>query len=283
MDFTNGILRPTHISKAVDLEESVTSDDARTGAGYQKTGDLITLPYTEVVATEQPFASTVERVTPFLTARWEGVLSIDPTQDNWFEQEIAPQLIINREGNFDAVVASLGNSIGTVWNSWQTTWSGVVTRGVGNVSDDNDFEPGRQFNAVRQSRTGTFTEVEEDFELESQGFRSVSKTLIPFTRAKDITFTANSLKPFTRLYIYFGGKVVNTYVTPDASGAFGTTFGSFSDLETPVAGSTLISDGRGDCRGVFSIPDPKISGNPQFPKRPPPAPQDPLPCHRHPQ
>ena len=265
MDFTNGILRPTHISKAVDLEESVTSDDARTGAGYQKTGDLITLPYTEVVATEQPFASTVERVTPFLTARWEGVLSIDPTQDNWFEQEIAPQLIINREGNFDAVVASLGNSIGTVWNSWQTTWSGVVTRGVGNVSDDNDFEPGRQFNAVRQSRTGTFTEVEEDFELESQGFRSVSKTLIPFTRAKDITFTANSLKPFTRLYIYFGGKVVNTYVTPDASGAFGTTFGSFSDLETPVAGSTLISDGRGDCRGVFSIPDPKISGNPQFP------------------
>ena len=270
MDFEQGILRPTHISKPVDLEESVTSDDARTGAGYQKTGDLITLPYTEVVATEQPFASTVERVAPFLTARWEGVLSIDPTQDNWFEQEIAPQLIINREGNFDAVVASLGNSIGTVWNAWQTTWAGVVTRTGALVSDGDQvqeafFRRQRQFNAVRQSRTGTFTEVEEEFELESQGFRSVSKTLIPFTRAKDITFTANSLKPFTKLYIYFGGKVVNTYVTPDASGAFGTTFGSFSDLETPVAGSTLISDGRGDCRGVFSIPDPKVSGNPQFP------------------
>ena len=270
MDFEQGILRPTHISKPVDLEESVTSDDARTGAGYQKTGDLITLPYTEVVATEQPFASTVERVAPFLTARWEGVLSIDPTQDNWFEQEIAPQLIINREGNFDAVVASLGNSIGTVWNAWQTTWAGVVTRTGALVSDGDQvqeafFRRQRQFNAVRQSRTGTFTEVEEEFELESQGFRSVSKTLIPFTRAKDITFTANSLKPFTKLYIYFGGKVVNTYVTPDASGAFGTTFGSFSDLDTPVAGSTLISDGRGDCRGVFSIPDPKVSGNPQFP------------------
>ena len=276
MDFEQGILRPTHISKPVDLEESVTSDDARTGAGYQKTGDLITLPYTEVVATEQPFASTVERVAPFLTARWEGVLSIDPTQDNWFEQEIAPQLIINREGNFDAVVASLGNSIGTVWNAWQTTWSGVVE--IGGTLADFRGDPdtfvmqgpgpgrgGRQFNATRQTRTGTFTEVEEDFELESQGFRTVSKTLIPFTRAKDITFTANSLKPFTKLYIYFGGKVVNTYVTPDASGAFGTTFGSFSDLDTPVAGSTLISDGRGDCRGVFSIPDPKVSGNPQFP------------------
>ena len=268
IDFEQGILRPTHVSKSVDLEESVSSDDARTGAGYKKTGDLITLPYTEKVLTEQPFASTVERVAPFLIANWEGILAISPTQDNWFETEIAPQLIINREGNFDAVVASLGNSIGTVWNSWQTTWAGVVTRGGGATLIDTENEernPGRQFNAVQQSRTGTFTEVEEDFELESQGFRSVSKTLIPFTRAKDITFTANSLKPFTKLYIYFGGKVVNTYVTPDASGAFGTTFGSFSDLETPVAGSTLISDGRGDCRGVFSIPDPKISGNPQFP------------------
>jgi hypothetical protein len=269
IDFEQGILRPTHVSKSVDLEESVSSDDARTGAGYKKTGDLITLPYTEKVLTEQPFASTVERVAPFLIANWEGILAISPTQDNWFETEIAPQLIINREGNFDAVVASLGNSIGTVWNSWQTTWAGVVTRGAGDDrqldTENVERNPGRQFNAVQQSRTGTFTEVEEDFELESQGFRSVSKTLIPFTRAKDITFTANSLKPFTKLYIYFGGKVVNTYVTPDASGAFGTTFGSFSDLETPVAGSTLISDGRGDCRGVFSIPDPKISGNPQFP------------------
>lgn len=272
MDFEQGILRPTHVSKSVDLEESVTSDDARTSAGYQKTGDiLITLPYTEKVLTEQPYASTVERVAPFLVASWEGILAISPTQDNWFETEIAPQLIINREGNFDAVVASLGNSIGTVWNAWQTTWSGVVGGRQVNIDQGGDRSEeqfrtvGRQFNATVQSRTGTFTEVEEDFELESQGSRSVSKTLIPFTRAKDITFTANSLKPFTRLYIYFGGKSVNQYVTPDASGAFGTTFGSFSDLETPVAGSTLISDGRGDCRGVFSIPDPKISGNPQFP------------------
>jgi hypothetical protein len=115
-----------------------------------------------------------------------------------------------------------------------------------------------------QSRTGILTEVEEQIELERQGLRSIAKTMIPFARSKDISFTANSLKPFTRLYIYFGGKVVNAYVTPDASGAFGTTFGSYSDVETPVVGSTLISDGRGDCRGVFTIPDPKISGNPQW-------------------
>jgi hypothetical protein len=68
MDFQKSMLRPLHVSKSVDLEESVTTDDARTSAGYQKTGDLITLPYTEVVLTEQPYASTVERVAPYLTA-----------------------------------------------------------------------------------------------------------------------------------------------------------------------------------------------------------------------
>ena len=267
MDFSEGTLRPVHVTKSVDLEESATSDDARTGAGYQKTGDLITLPYTEVVLTEQPFASSIERVAPFLTATWLGILSIDPTQDNWFETEIAPQLIINREGNFDAVTAALGNSIGTVWNAWQTTWAGIVTRQE--VTGDADSWWGRQvvqrqFNAVNQTRTGTFTEVEENIELESQGFRSIAKTMIPFARSKTITFTANSLKPFTRVYIYFGGKNVNAYVTPNASGALGTAFGSYSDVETPVAGSKLITDGRGDCLGVFTIPDPKITGNPRF-------------------
>jgi len=131
MDFSKGVLRPIHVSKSVDLEENITTDAARTSAGYQKTGDLITLPYTEVVLTEQPFASTVERVAPYLTATWKGVVSLDPTQDNWMETEIAPELIINRGGDYDAVVAAIGNNMGTVWNSWQTTWSGTVVRDDG--------------------------------------------------------------------------------------------------------------------------------------------------------
>jgi hypothetical protein len=138
MDFQKSMLRPLHVSKSVDLEESVTTDDARTSAGYQKTGDLITLPYTEVVLTEQPYASTVERVAPYLTATWKGFVSLDPTQDNWMETEIAPQLVINREGNYDAVVAAIGNNMGAVWNGWQTTWQGVVQQDDGTGNGDGD-------------------------------------------------------------------------------------------------------------------------------------------------
>jgi hypothetical protein len=122
----------------------------------------------------------------------------------------------------------------------------------------------RNYTATQQSRTGVLTEVFEDIELTSNGFRSISKTLIPYARSKTITFTANSLKPFTKLYVYFDKRVVNAYVTPGASGAIGTAFLNFSDVQTPVAGSTLISDGIGNCEGTFTIPDPKISGNPRF-------------------
>jgi len=132
MDFQIGELRPPHITKSVDLEESVTTDSSRTGVGYQKTGDLLTLPYTEVVLTEQPFASTVERVAPFMTATWKGVVEISPTQDNWMETEITPALIINN-GNYDSVLASVGNNLGTVWNAWQTTWAGVIQQDDGTV------------------------------------------------------------------------------------------------------------------------------------------------------
>ena len=122
----------------------------------------------------------------------------------------------------------------------------------------------RNFNATQQTRTGTLVEVFENIERTSNGFRSIANTLIPFARSKTITFTAKSLKPFTRLYVYFDKRVVNIYVTPASSGAIATTFSNFSNVASPVAGSNLISDSVGNCEGTFTIPDPKISGNPQF-------------------
>ena len=123
----------------------------------------------------------------------------------------------------------------------------------------------QNYNATKQTKTGTNTEVSEDFELTSNGFKSIAKTVIPYARSKVITFTATSLKPFTKLFIYFDKKLVNIYVTPASSGAVGTTYGNFSTVATPVMGSDLISDGVGNCEGTFTIPNPRESGNPKFP------------------
>ena len=259
MDMQLGELRPIHKTKGIDLLEQATTDSARTTAGYQKTGDLLTLPYTEEVISEQPFATTVERVTPFLTASWAGKVVLDPDQDSWFETEIAPELVINREGNFDAVVAANRNQLGTVWNSWQDTWSGRVrttrTQVSFNEGGGDDFFIQRIVETGTSRRTGTRTFVEESVERESQGFKVVSRVAIPVVRARNIRFDAEGLRPFTRVYVFFDKRDVNAFITPDAD--------STTDA-TPAAGSPLIVKSDSLCGGTFAIPDPKISGNPQF-------------------
>ena len=254
MDMQRGELRPIHKTKAVKLEESVSTDAARASAGYQKTGDLITLPYTEESFTSQPYATRVERITPFLTSSWIGIVELSPSGDEWFETEIAPELVINVEGNFDAVLNANQNQIGTIWNAWQTTWSGVVSS---RTEGDPIGGGTRTIQTVRtdSGRTGIRTDVVEQIDRESQGFRVVSRSMIPVMRQNTITFTGVGFRPNTRLYGFFDKKAVSAYITPSTG---------YSLDEPPVAGSGLVTSASGKIIGTFVIPDPKVSGNPTF-------------------
>ena len=85
-----------------NLVEVNTTDTQRTNAGYQKTGDLITLPYdNKSHFIEQPYATRVENVQTYLIHEWVGKINLSPSGDEWFETEEVPALIINVEGNFD--------------------------------------------------------------------------------------------------------------------------------------------------------------------------------------
>ncbi|MDP7366930.1 MAG: DUF4815 domain-containing protein, partial [Candidatus Pacebacteria bacterium] len=267
MDFGLGQLRPKHKARAIDLIEKTSnaSDTARAAAGYQKTGDLITLPYTETELTKQVYATRVEKVNPLLVASWVGSVELTPSSDTWFETEVAPDLIVNEEGDYDAVMAKEKNNLGCVWNSWQTQWSGVVETKV-----DNWIEGGVQFRPQRwdvtrttetvrtdQTRTGVETQVDLRVDRESQGLKVISIATIPIMRSKTITFTGVQFKPKTRLFAFFNKKDVSDYCTPAAAGY--TT--SYANL---VTGDPLVTDANGKIEGTFVIPDPKIAGNPTF-------------------
>ena len=80
----NNHLRPKCVMRNVALTEIATTDTART-TGYQKTGDLITLPYTETSFVNQPYATRVENVQTYLIHQWVGKVNLSPTGDEWFE------------------------------------------------------------------------------------------------------------------------------------------------------------------------------------------------------
>ena len=260
IDMQMGHLRPVHKTKAIYLEENVSTDSSRTAAGYKKTGDLITLPYTEETFTSQPYASRVEKVTPLLSHEWVGKITLSPDADEWFETEIAPELVINVEGNFDAVTSAAQNQIGTVWNAWETQWTGTTTgrtrerisMGGGGATVTRTILT----TSEQQRRTGIRTEVVEQIDRESQGLRVISRAIIPIVRPRAVTFVGVDFRPNTRLYPFFDKISVSSYVTPAST--------TYTSDTTVVAGSPLISTPAGKIEGTFNIPDPKIEGTPQF-------------------
>ena len=58
--------RPVCVMRNASLTELLTTDTARKSAGYRKTGDLITLDYTDGELIRQPYATRVENVQTYL-------------------------------------------------------------------------------------------------------------------------------------------------------------------------------------------------------------------------
>jgi len=274
MDMAAGELRPSHNMDNSNLIESDSSllnstsmtDTIRTANGYQKTGDLITLPYTEFTEIEQQYASTTVNLNPYDTISFIGQLVITPDQDEWMETETLPEMTIEIPGVFDSLTdGASGNTqainLGTVWNEWNNNWSSVDIAGTEQRSNGIDRRPNWPFirrnnsetvqfeEQNNRTRTGTRTQlVPGGLRNTSIGNRVVQVAFATFIRAKDISFTATGMKPGTRVFPFFDSEDVSIYVTPTGSSA----------------GAALTTDASGSATGVFSLPTPTVDSNPRW-------------------
>ena len=268
MDYANGEMRPTFSEDAIALEERdddgtvITAAD-RTAAQYAKTGDLITLPYTEATLIDQPYASKTVNVNPFGIFTWIGSIALTPQTDEWKETERAPELVIsNDDGTWDTLVKQSGNpnlqsvELGTVWNEWQNHWTGVSTSNSTERYKERHGHGWRVMQRDIQSTTRTGSRTRTGIRqvlvpktvTQNVGDRIVSIAFVPFIRSRTVSFSATRLKPNTRVYPYFDNESITAYVTP--------TGGS-------LAGN-LITDANGAVSGSFAIPDPKDSTKPRW-------------------
>jgi hypothetical protein len=267
MDMAQGEMRPTFKEDAIQLIER--DDDGtpivaadRTAANYQKTGDLITLPYTERTLIDQQFASKFINVNPFNVFTWVGTIELSPSSDEWKETERAPDLVINQNGSFDTLVQNLGNpnlqsvEIGTIWNDWQDFWTGrpeTQERAISGRRNAGGRQVLQDFRIttttrVAQTRAGVRTTLVPQVVRNSIGDRIVNVAFIPFIRSRDVSFTGTRFKPNTRVYPFFDNIDVSSYVTPSG--------GSI--------GGNLVTDSNGALSGTFSIPSPVVNSNPRW-------------------
>jgi len=240
------------LSEADDDGTSILSGD-RTDANYQKTGDIITLPYSETNYIEQPFATKTENLNPFLVFNWVGDIELDPPVDEWKETRRAPEIVVNVNGTFDnmAINRGLDNTsiseipVGTEWNEWQDQWSGnprTTRRWQGNQLVETTNRD------VTQVRAGVRTTIVPQTLRQSLGNRVISVAFVPFIRSRTIGFEGYGLRPNTRVYPYFDNIDVSTYVTP--------TGGSL--------GGNVTTDANGFVSGTFAIPNPNTTSNPRW-------------------
>jgi hypothetical protein len=263
IDTKNGEIRARHYTTSVDLVtgpvNNINSDidfafTQPEGINIKKTGDIITLDYTEVEWLKQTFATRTESITPYIISFWQATLELTPPSDTWMDTVRLDPKIIN-EGNYNEVVSFAVENLGfdpakgfapVVWNSWETDWIGeeilsttvqreeVVNRertSVGRNYQKHDSSTWRNdtFTTItntiedqiqevittgQESRSGTQLFITEEVSTTTQGDKVRSRDLVPYMRSRNVQIVAKRLKPLTRLYSFFDSVDVTKYCIP---------------------------------------------------------------------
>lgn len=218
------MLRPEFFMDSVDF----ALDNARS-TGIRKTGDLITLNYNDINYISQPMASSYINVNPYAVLHWDGVLTIFPSSDIWFDTvRTNPEVHYSVYNN---------GKLTQSWNSWQLNWTGSNTTNSTSKSW-SETNTKRTFSSIvttRQDFTETTT-TNEVTDVKVVNDRIVDTNVVPFMRSKEIEVTGKGFMPFTKLYAFFDNVNVTEYCTNLTDG-------------------TIRADRDGNVKTTFIIPN----------------------------
>lgn len=285
IDADKGEMRPFFTQEHIGLEFQATDPDngnAAISTNYTKSGDYITLPYTNVDFIKQPFASKTVNINPYNVFNWVGRIELTPGTDTWRDTDRRPDINIEDNTLFEAMKHKLEQDgvFGTVWGEWQTTWTGQTSSSkevenvpaqarIVNVTGGNragvwngiptiqtvvrEGNAGSQTvettTTVRsgQTRTAITTTVVPGSVRQSVDDKIIQVGLVPYMRTRDVYFVGKRFKPNTLLFPFFDGVDVTNYT----SGAGGSGYDVILPTLTFSGGggsgataSAVIEDGR---------------------------------------
>src|SRR6056300_680833 len=205
IDKNAGILRPKFDERNVNLVRKAS--DSGTAV---KNGSIVTMPHTETNYINQPYASFASNVNPYNVFSWAGSLELSPEGDEWKETDVRPNVIIDDSSAYEqfAKLTEETGILGTVWNEWETNWTGVEvesdttstgggTRAVQGGFFDTELVEWFDFAQIEnlpgqtstitsttttqnQSRSGLRTDLAFDTVQRTDGKRVVEINFVPF-------------------------------------------------------------------------------------------------------
>jgi hypothetical protein len=264
VDTQLGILRPSYAASQTSLIEKDLNDAQRATSGYIRKGELIMLPYTEMKTVENLAATKTIAVNPDKSAKFAGLMTLEPNIDEWKDTDTAPELIVNENSVFDNIKNNNPEMWGSLWNEWQISWIGTPTYTLSNST--NFIGSSNQFASVpdiviasktrTRSRNGTLNRVSPyGSAAADRGQRTLSTPYNPYIRSKQVKFVVNGLEPNTKLYAFFDGIAVSSWTNPDDVTNITTPFTSVAGYAEKGFGEDIITDDNGSISGIFLIPN----------------------------
>jgi len=260
VDTQQSVLRSQAKEDSIDLVEVNTRDDQRSVSGYQKSGDVVTLPYHELELLGNNFATKTVNPNPFVVLQYVGDSFIGPNVDSWYDSSVEPLVTDNNTNLYSIFLAkeNLKEAFSSLYNSYKVNWLGA-NQAFYNIGSFAEVNSSIADSNVATASVGTSSnispqnnEVGKGLVTKGVGSNVVATSLSYFARSIPVKFKINRLKPNTRVYVFMEGRDVARWVNPDLkyTGIAANSLSAFN--------GAITTDNNGNASGVILIP----AGNP---------------------
>lgn len=256
IDTQQSVLRPQVKEDSFSLKEVYTREDERQNAGYQKSDDVVTLPFTSVKLLGNSFATKTVSPNPFVVLQYVGDANISPSVDQWYNTDIVP-LVTDTNTNLFTIFLSKENrkdAFSSFYNSFIINWIGFNRNfyniaSLSNVNSQQAFSNVEIASVASTSNISPFNnETAKGVSTKTVNNNSVVSSIQFFTRSIPVKFNLTRLKPQTQIYIFMEGINIGRWVIPDIKYT-GIAGNSLSSFNAPV-----ITDENGNASGIILIP-----------------------------
>jgi len=238
------------------LREFYTRSDERNNAGYKKTGDVITLPYTDTKLLGNEFATKTINPNNFVVLQYVGDAAISPSVDQWFDTSVVPLITDNNTKLFSIFLskADSRDAFSSFYNSFIINWVGS-NRTFYNIGSLTDINTEDSFSTVQIASIASSSNISPQNNETAKGVtnrntdgNSVIASIQYFTRSIPVKFNITRLKPKTQIYVFMEGINIGRWTNPDIR------YTSIAGNSLTTFNSPIITDENGNASGIILIP-----------------------------
>lgn len=256
VDTQQAVLRPQVKEDSFTLKEVYTREDERQNAGYQKTGDVVTLPYKNIRLLGNNFATKLINPNPFVVLQYVGDADISPSVDQWYNTDVAPLISDTNTKLFTIFLAksNLKDSFSSFYNSFIVNWIGF-DRNFYNISSLSNVNSQQAFSNVEIASVSSSSNISPFNNETAKGVSTTSSNNVTvissvqyFARSIPVKYNLTRLKPKTQFYVFMEGINVNRWIIPDIR------YTSIAGNSLSAFNSSITTDENGNASGIILIP-----------------------------